>query len=328
MFYNNLSREEVFRVYNFVMRKRKELSYGQHRLYLLVKEEFGKEIKESTISGWIFRNNIPFAGEKTQFREKERPKKEELEELYFEQKQSAERIAKKYDTSTITVINWLRYYGLPARTHRESMNTSLIKNELRELRLRRPTKDFSQLSAEKAYILGVLCGDGCINHKMAKLEIRKDKEFIEAFVNCLQEVYGLEFKPYYYKKRDSLIVYAASEIICKDLLGYGKFGTFEWNIPSKVILSNEKIRANFLRGLFDSEGSATKYVVTMSSANFNGLNEVGKMLEEMGIKNTVKKRGKYSYMHICGRERLRMFREKIGFTIRRKQERLEGIKND
>lgn len=322
MFYGGLSREEILKIYEFVISKRKELGYGQHKLHLLVKNKFDKEINESTISGWIFRKIVPFANEKTQFKAKKKPEKEELYDLYIKHNQSAEKLSKKYNVSTIIVINWLKYYGIKTRTHLESMNTSNIKKELREKKLRRPTKEFSRLSPEKAYILGVLCGDGCINNKMAKLEIRKDKEFIEEFANCLKEVYGLEFKPYYYEKRNSFIVYAASEIVCKDLLGYGKFGTFEWNIPKEVLISNEKIKTNFLRGMFDSEGSVNKSVITMASANLKGLNSIKRMLKKVGIMNTITTRGKYSYLYICGREKLKTFKEKIGFTIKRKQERL------
>jgi len=327
MFYNGLSKKEVLRIYGYVIEKRKE-GLGQRKIYNLVKQKFNKEINEGTISNWIFYNKKPFGYEETQFKLLKKPPKKELYNLYINKTLSAQKIAKIYGVSTITIINWLRYYRLPVRTHKQSMNTSLIKKELREKKLRRPTKQFSDLSPKKAYLLGSLCGDGHIRKKMLRFEIRHDKEFIDEFSNCLKRVYGLNFNPYYYKKRNSYILYVSSEIVCNDLLSYGKFGTFEWRIPKEIIKSkNEKIISNFLRGLYDSEGSCSRYCIQIVSVNKLGLRGVSILLRKLGIKNNLllNKKG-YYIINITHRENLKRFGDKIGFTIKRKIKNIEYLK--
>lgn len=330
MFYNGLSKKEVLEIYAFVREKRKK-GFGQRRLYRLVKEKFKKEINESTISGWIFHGNVPFENEKTQFKPLPKPKKKELYEMYIKQKQSAEKIAKKYGVSTIIVINWLKSYKVQTRTHLQSMNTSNIKKELRDKKLRRPTKNFSNLSSEKAYILGVLCGDGHIHPSAIRFEIRYDEEFIKRFSECFYIVYGLSFLYKYYKRRNSFVLYVASEIICRDLLSYGKFGTFEWRVPKEILnCNNEKIISSFLRGIYDSEGSVARAAITTSSVSKKGIKEISWLLKRLGIKNKIcLYRNKYYTLYIFRKERFKIYREKVGFTIKRKQERLnEILKND
>lgn len=330
MFYNNLSRDEIFEIYNFAMEKRKE-GLGQRRIFRAVKENFNKEINEGTVSGWIFRGNIPFANEKTQFKAKEKARKEEIYKLYVKEKRSAQRIAKKYKVSTIIVINWLRYYKIPTRTHLESMNTELIKEELREKKLRRPTKDFSNLSPEKAYVMGVLCGDGHIRPKTIRFEIRTDEEFAKEFSDCLKKVYGLYFPYKYYERRNSFVLYASCEIVCNDLLRYGSYGTFDWRVPKEVKESkDEKIISSFLRGIFDSEGSTNKSSITMASVNKNGIEDIRELLKKIGIESKIGIcNRRYSILWIFRKQRFKIFREKVGFTIKRKKDKLnEILKND
>lgn len=331
MCYNNLPKKEVLKIYDFVKKKRKERGLGQRKIYRLVKKEFGKEINENTIAGWIFLGNIPFGFEKTQFKPLPKPKKEELHELYIKEKYSAQRLAEKYGVSTIIIINWLKSYAIKPRTHLQSMNTYRIKKELREKQLRKPTKEFSNLSSEKAYILGVLCGDGHINPSSIRFEIKFDEEFIKRFSQCFDMVYGLYFPYKYYKKRDSFVLYVSSEIICEDLLKYGKFGTLEWKVPEEILNCNdEKIISNFLRGIYDSEGSVAKSAVTISSVSKKGIKGISYLLKKLGIKNKIRLyRKKYYTLYIFRKERFKIYREKIGFTIKRKQERLnEMLKND
>jgi hypothetical protein len=323
MVYSGLSKKEVLEIYDFVMKKRKE-EFGQRRIFNMVKEKFNKEINESTIANWIFLNRIPFGSEKTWFKAKEMPKRRTLYDLYTEQKLSSEKISEVYNVSCATVIKWLNSYNIKARSHLESMNTSIIKEELRKKKLKIPTKEFYLLSPEKAYILGVLCGDGHIHKGMVRLEIRKDEEFIREFANCLKKVYGLEFRYKYYGKRDSFVLYASPESVCDDLLRYGKFGVYKWEVPKEILnCSKEEIICGFLKGIFDSEGSAGKYLVSMTSINKKGVEDVSLLLEKIGVQNTVGfiKRG-YHIIYITGKERIKRFRDKVGFTIKRKQKRL------
>ncbi len=326
MFYNALPKNKVLEIYSFVMKKREE-GFGQRTLSRMVKERFNKKISENTIAGWIFYEKIPFGNERTQFKPLPKPSKKELYELYIRQKQSAQNLAKTYSVSTIIVINWLRSYNINPRTHLESMNTPGIKEELKEKRLRRPTKDFSKLTPEKAYLLGVLCGDGHIRPGAIRLEIRYDEEFIKRFTECLNTVYGLDFRYKYYEKKNSFVMSITSEIISKDLLRYGRFGTFEWSVPKDILKSSDTdIISNFLKGMYDSEGSVCRSAITLGSVSKRGIDGMGKLLKLLGIKSKVSiYKEKYYYLYIFRKERFKIYREKIGFTIKRKQEKLDKV---
>ena len=187
------------------------------------------------------------------------------------------------------------------------------------------------MSPEKAYILGVLCGDGHINQDYVRFEIRNDEEFVKEFVRCFEEVYGLRYNYKYYLPRKSYVLYIASQVICKDLLNLGDFGTRAWRIPRDVLKSEDiKITGAFLRGFYDSEGSVGKSAISASSINLKGLKQVSSLLETLGIQNIIRPiKDKYYLVYIFRKQRFKIFRERIGFTILRKQERLnEILKND
>ena len=323
----DISREEILQIYDFALAKRKE-KFGQRKISRMIQDKFNKKISEGAVSNWIFLNKKPFGNEKTQFKSLPKPKKEDVYELYINKKESAQKIAKKYKTSTITAINWINYYNIKLRTHLESMNTISVKKELKEKKLRHPTKIFTEISPEKAYIMGVLCGDGYISNKTIRFEIRKDEEFMKEFVRCLKEVYGLDYNYKYYAKKNSFVMYASTEIVCSDLLRYCKFKTFEWFVPEEIITSkNEEIISKFLRGIFDSEGVSSKYCVSMSSANKEGINQISQLLMGLNIDNKIIQiRSKYYILYITKRERLKRFKEKVGFTIKRKMEPLNALK--
>jgi len=322
-YFNGLSKNKVLEIYADVMKLRKNKGYGQRKLQQFVRHHFDVIFSESTISGWIHKNNVPFANEETQFKSKPRPKKKILEQLYVQEKRSASFIARKFNVSTIIVINWLTAYCIELRTHKESMNTQLIKQELRQKKLRRPTKKYAALSAEKSYILGVLCGDAFINKKRLRLEIRNDTEFISEFVRCLKEIYGLKHNILYYAPKRTWKVDISNMLICGDLLKYGAYGTFEWNVPQKILNSrNKAIIASFLRGFYDSEGSVTKYTISASSINVQGLLQIQKLLSKLKINSRFYTTGKYFTLVISKKIERQKFLELIGFTIQRKIKKL------
>lgn len=320
--YNGISRELVLKIHKFTLKLRKEKGYGQRTIARGIKEKFGVNFSENTVSGWIHKHIIPFANEKTQFKPKPIPPKKDLYNLYIKKKISASRIAQKYKVSTIIAINWFVKYGIKPRTHTESMNTPNIKKELANLKLTRPTKKYKKLTPEKAYILGVLCGDAYIDNNFVKLEIRKDIEFIEEFLRCFKKVYGIKYSYYYYKPRDSFISNINSKIICKDLIAYGNFGTKNWKVPKCVLNTKDKlIKSMFLRGLYDSEGHASEYTIILVTSSKKAIKSISNLLNQIGIKHTIYKHKKYPKITIK-RENLQVFKRLVGFTIKRKMERL------
>ncbi len=120
------------------------------------------------------------------------------------------------------------------------------------------------LTLEKAYILGVLCGDGYITtHFRVGLDVC-DQEFAEKFQICLQKVYGLS-PPIIIRTRKSTnfdctpkpqhIIQLRSKLVVQDLLRYAtSFRTFEWIIPDEIKMASRDIQGSVIRGFADSEG--------------------------------------------------------------------------
>ncbi len=99
-------------------------------------------------------------------------------------------------------------------------------------------------------------------------------------------------------------------------------------MPDFVMQANDdKIVTGFLRGFADAEGSMCSHTVRstgyieLCSINSRGLRQVRILLRRLGLVH-----GKIpiykSTLRIFARLDLELFRDKIGFSIRRKQERL------
>jgi transcriptional regulator with XRE-family HTH domain len=282
-------------------------------------------MSESTISGWIHKKLVPFANERTQFKPKKICSKKILYNLYIKKGLSASKIAEKMNVSTAVLINWLRKKNIKARSQLESMNTANIKNILSEMKLKKPTKEYKNLTPEKAYILGVLCGDGYIDNKSIRLEIRKDEEFIKLFTKCLERTYGIKYKYAYKKKRNTFLFSISAKILCKDLLKYGSCRTESWKVPKEILNSkNKNIIIGFLRGIYDSEGSIGKYTINLTSVSTEGLADLLIMLRKVGIESKIRKY-QYPIIYISQKKNLRLFKDLIGFTIKRKMTKLKNI---
>jgi intein-encoded DNA endonuclease-like protein len=329
--YSKLSEKDKLKIWKGVLKVRK-LGLGQRRIKEIIKKRFHINISENTISGWIHHGHIPGRNKETWFKPKPKPSKNKLMNLYIKKEMSASAIAKIFNTTPVTVLNWIKNYKIRKRSLKEAMNTSAVKHVLREKKLKKPTKDFKPLTKDKAYILGVLCGDAHIHPYTIRFEIRRDKEFIKNFVDSFEKVYGIKFRYWYYQKRNSFVTYINSEIICKDLMRYGKFGTKRWEVPRAILnCKNHEIIASFLKGFYDSEGYAKKYTISCSSINKRGIMGILKLLSKLGIKGHLYKYKKsnsetyYYILHIYGRENIEKFRNFINFTISRKRRNLENI---
>jgi len=322
--YNGLPKETVVAAYNFAIKAKKENHLGQTKIRKLIEDKLKAKFAEATIAGWLYLGNAPFKQEETQFKPKKIPIRRKLEDAYARKKLSISETGKIFGVEFGTVKNWLKLYNIPLRNHLESMNTKIIKSMLREQKLIKPTKNYKGMSKEKAYVLGVLCGDGYISKKVAKLEIRKDEEFIKRFVKSIRKIYGLNYSYRYYPKRNSFICDVSNQLICKDLMKYGQFGCYNWKTPDKILNSkNDWIVINFLQGLFDSEGRVGDYSVSFSSINNRGLEQVKLLLERLGIKSRA--HYKHHITVITRKENLKKFRDTIGFTIERKKNKLNSF---
>ena len=190
-------------------------------------------------------------------------------------------------------------------------------------------KDFFQIidTEEKAYWLGFLYADGCINRiyrneklKSMDLEIglcREDEEHLEKFLKSIES--NVEIKHKTVKSNNKS--YESSRIVicctkmCKDLSEKGctPQKSLSLNFPSKEIVTYQLLR-HFIRGYFDGDGCVSINSNNIIQVNFVGTNEVlngiSNYLYDNNIiyrKPSIYKKGKAFEMYIYGADTIKQF---------------------
>jgi intein-encoded DNA endonuclease-like protein len=204
-------------------------------------------------------------------------------------------------------------------------------------------------SEELAYVIGVKLGDGYTSRKkrvikgynnvIIGLKV-KDREFAAEFGRCLAKV--LQKRPVKPKYSNSLGRYVIS-VASKTLYELLK-KPVDLERLKKYIEHCERCTAAFLKGFIDSEGSVSKEGYIRICNTDRGLLEYVKgLLKHIGIESTgpwpTRRQGKtfydhrkmkrYTYNRECYYIYVKTnsninFYKNIGFTISRKQKRLEN----
>ncbi len=240
----------------------------------------------------------------------------------------AKRIKKYLDENKISssmgaIRGWMYYNKKPFI---EKIVTQISKNS-------------KELTKEKAYILGTLCGDGYIStgYRIG-LEVC-NKEFAEYFKSCLEKAYGIKcsigertIKSTNFCKNPKIrySVMLVSKLTVRDLKRFSKsFKSKEWKVPKQIINGSKEIQATFIRGLSDSEASVRfrkgQSEVYICSGNISSLLIVKEILKNRFNIDTHLEKLDWGVAkivitkYIC----LKRFYDEIGFIIKRKQENLK-----
>jgi intein-encoded DNA endonuclease-like protein len=202
---------------------------------------------------------------------------------------------------------------------------------------------------ELAYVIGVKVGDGYVGKKsrvrkgyndvMIGLEA-KDREFVEEFAGCLAKVLGRkQIGPRFRDGVGKYVVEVGSKTLYELLRK-----PVDLDRLKKYIEHCERCVAAFIRGFADSEGSVDKNGrIIIYNTNIELLRYVIGLLKRLDVESTGPKlntrRGtiihdprtgkKYVANKDCYRIYIRSrssvsFYKHVGFTIRRKQRRLEN----
>ncbi len=203
------------------------------------------------------------------------------------------------------------------------------------------------MNKNKAYILGVIFGDGCFNRWKGKCLgislLVKDKDFAEYFYKIAKEDgHNPKFYKIKCKKRkiklniiNSTLFYKVNINNRKVAKEYFKIVNKRKNIPKEIFNSSIECKKQFIKGVIDSEGWIGKHKRKDLKRGYNysmgfgvkdnfvyGLN---KLFKEVGIKvNKVlfNKTTEIKYFHI---NMWSYYDSKIGFSIKRKQDRLDDF---
>ena len=210
-----------------------------------------------------------------------------------------------------------------------------------------PSIELLRPSEELAYIIGVKLGDGYAikrrrivkgyNNVRIGLEVR-DREFAVEFARCLATVLRREqIKPIYRKPREKYV----SEVKSKTLYELLK-KPVELDRLKEYIEHCDKCISAFLRGFADAEGCVDKSgYISICNTDHGLLTYVKGLLQRLGVTSSEPKaknrKGSISrfrngyyrrnrdcyYIYIRAASCL-TFHRKVGFTIKRKQKRLEN----
>jgi intein-encoded DNA endonuclease-like protein len=195
------------------------------------------------------------------------------------------------------------------------------------------------LSSEKAYLLGVFCGDGYLSTGYrVGLEVA-DLDFLKEFQRCLFVVYGSQAKIYTRSPRRTNYGYAkphysvtlGSKEIYLDLLRYdpSSFKSKTWIVPQEIKQASLQIKSSFLKGLFDSEGTIRLKAkgssgLQLCSGNLSSLLEIKEMLLrdfDICMKLSSHK-NRVPIIYTETYKDIKSFSNLIGFTIQRKKNTL------
>jgi intein-encoded DNA endonuclease-like protein len=197
-------------------------------------------------------------------------------------------------------------------------------------------------SPDLAYVIGVEAGDGFLNVKRKSYQYRirlraVDREFVEAFNQAVSKVLGCPPHRLWKGNENETEVEFGSYLLHKFLLQSPQQ-------LSAFIEHDKECAAAFLRGFFDSEGCIDENgVVTASNTDLDLLKYVQSLFiryfqisttgPRIGSKKgsvLVRRGRKYfrnsdCYVIRLPKAHLATFSHHIGFTIRRKQLRLERV---
>jgi|SRR3989344_221012 len=269
--------------------------------------------------------------------------KQKFKELY-KKGESTITIAKKLQVSDGSVRNYLIKFGIKLRNKKEAfkMAKEMGRAKFPIPKQHKIPESSKKLTKEKAYVLGVLCGDGYLNKspKGCTISLNSiDEEFVQRFSKCLRKIYKITPKEHLVKLKNGWNNQHRSRLcskkVIKDLERYHRnFRTFEWRIPKEILEEKQDIWIKFLQGFFDSEGYVSNKIknkkIIGASASIKGLEEIKELLNNLDIKSSIysNKKRKAKLIHIGDKKSMEMFNKKISFTIRRKKENLKRLIED
>ncbi len=203
------------------------------------------------------------------------------------------------------------------------------------MRIKHLKNGFRTLTLEKARLIAHLIGDGCVYRCKTNYNIKyevKDIELLQQFEEDLIAVYGLKpLKGFKASGKTGLpipFVLLRAKLAFEDLLSYCPYNSRDWCVPSEISGGSKAIKKEFLKALFDDEGTVVHEgrgkIVRLYSINEQGLRSIMTLLLEFGIN------GKMVPGYGCKRNvwglvirNALLFRTEIGFNLERKQRKLE-----
>lgn len=180
------------------------------------------------------------------------------------------------------------------------------------------------------YVLGVIIGDGCTRTKTSKPRISTpDIEIIDKIISIGYEMRQLPSDAMEWQFEDRDIIEKLKELGLWDCLSYDKF------IPKQYLTSSIENRMELLRGLMDTDGSASGHSsAEFSTSSVRLANDVRELVFSLGgYCNTISRIPKYTYNgelrngHLSHRLYVSFQNQSEIFHIRKKKDRCKTQRN-
>jgi intein-encoded DNA endonuclease-like protein len=201
------------------------------------------------------------------------------------------------------------------------------------------------MNPELAKLIAHVQADGCVNRRSddGRTELHyynTEKQLIEEFRALFRQQFGKEaWQPCI--RKTAVQTGTANKEIVKKLLA---FQLKEWRIPTEIIDGQRKVKTAYLQAFFDDEGSVVLCKVKrknkngsigeswirkvkLYSKNREGIFEIQRMLDSLGISSTICKPLKREIyeLQIARIESIRKFANLVNFMHPRKRQRLEVL---
>lgn len=201
-----------------------------------------------------------------------------------------------------------------------------------------PVKLPSKINENVAYLLGVLHGDGCLTKRSFEVCVNlKDYDYVKYLVKVLKK---FDHDPKVFKDHNCYRVFMNSIIFRDYLNSYGPNRCENWKVPQRILNNGHKIKSAYLRGLFDTDGTATMNLkqrtkrLALYSKNKNALYKIKKILKiDFTIDSYITKSKKiynnalyeWYVLSITNQSSIKKFNKKINFNHPRKRKKLKEI---
>lgn len=196
--------------------------------------------------------------------------------------------------------------------------------------------DHNDLHHDVAYMIGAMVGDGCYSKTATSLKFtNQDSECLFKTNYGLNKWNNINLKQVKLKSGKTFEYFSSGGIIAKNKFikdfGCAPYSKVVCKITPKIIFSTSfKSISAYIMGLFDTDGCCptNSPVVELSTKSIQLAEETQFLLMCLGINSHLrtqynKKYNKDYYKLVISGSSLKVFREKIGFGISRKQKMLD-----
>ena len=215
--------------------------------------------------------------------------KEEIINLYINDKLSTYKIANRFDCYSSTVINLLKENNISRRDYGEALRKYSVNEHYLDV----------IDTQEKAYFLGFFAADGYVNEGGRNINIHLssvDDEILLKFNKLFENEKPLEYAPgeknnkgYLGHETSTFIINSVYLVKRMQSLTSEKDKTFTVRMSKEI---PEELFSHFIRGYFDGDGSFSKmgkYVKIDITSNIDMCNDIKKVLDNNDIYSKIYK---------------------------------------